>query len=81
MNLCIDCKFVTVSWWGKIFTGYEFSKCKKVISPVDGTPKYYCQIQRKFQDDCGDEGKWFEPRRNRIVFLKNGTYNGYDPDK
>lgn len=59
MNSCCDCVH---AHWG--FTGVEYAKCDKVISPVDGSPDIYCQSFRKYNraDYCGMEGKFFEPR-------------------
>lgn len=59
MNSCRDCVH---AHWG--YTGIEYAKCDKVLSPVDGSPDMYCSIYRSYNtgDYCGKEGKYFEPR-------------------
>lgn len=70
---CKDCRFAVAE--GLIFKRWKFSKCAKTVQPtpddyflVGGIsrkkiePEFYCATARKFDDMCGPDAAWFEPR-------------------
>ena len=73
-KLCINCKFFTKDF----FSSNEFGKC--TLYPIQrdnidflvvGIKKkkndfYYCSTSRKFNDMCGNEGKYFVKKNNNI---------------
>jgi hypothetical protein len=70
MNLCRDCKHIRISWLERLLSLYGGAMCSKAACLVSGKPERYCSIMRdKFydslQDQCGSDGKWFEPKREK----------------
>lgn len=61
-RLCKDCEFVVTNWLQLLFTGYEFEMCGAVTNLIDGTPDTYCQVMRRFNHLCGEEGKLFKQK-------------------
>lgn len=63
--LCKDCEYVRIGWFYLLFTGYEFAMCGATINTVDGSSENYCQIRRRFNNLCGEEGKLFKQKVNK----------------
>ncbi len=69
MKLCIDCKWCQRDgWFERMLFGDKYAKCKKGtrVSPVDGSAKDYCDVERAGyrQNDCGPDAKHFEPKQS-----------------
>jgi hypothetical protein len=80
---CKNCKNNISNWFTRNFSASVWWKCgieenyePVSYNPVDGTSKggYYnsCGLARGLSDRCGTEGKRWEPRHKRdlFVFLK-----------
>ena len=67
MKLCKDCKWCALCNHPIAFitgTRYEFAKCRRSISLVDGKPKQdnFCDNERRSYGGCGADAKYWEAK-------------------
>jgi hypothetical protein len=66
-RLCKDCKFYK-KYHGYGGSGGTYDEClcpdlKKEISPINGQERMnFCYFERIYQDRCGDEARYFQPK-------------------
>lgn len=85
MKLCKDCKNVRTDYkWGLSHNKWDFAKCGRIretkdaeIHPVSGrllTPQSgmrYCTNERKFDNLCGPDAKYWEEKPTKTWFALN----------
>ena len=61
MKLCKDCKWCVPKPMGFFsdISEFEYARCSRTVNPVDGSPKDFCDLERKY--DCKD-GKFWEEK-------------------
>jgi hypothetical protein len=64
MKTCITCKHFEPTIFTRLFNCCAFTKCKhpKNADPVTGNGGLYCELARKFDDNCERDGKLWEPK-------------------
>ena len=70
LNLCINCKYYTKSF----FSSSEYGKCQMFIKANDNDyflvnginnnkmENYYCSTARRSENMCGQDGKFYEKK-------------------
>jgi hypothetical protein len=65
MKTCITCKHFAPTFFMRLFNCYSFVKCRhpKNADPVTGGAGLYCELARRFSNNCESEGKLWEPTK------------------
>jgi hypothetical protein len=75
VKFCKDCKFYKLTLFDRLFgmnrfgtcsnaTWNETSKIDYLITGKKGRDKhYFASTMRTFSHECGEDAKWFEPKR------------------
>jgi len=74
-KLCVNCKFFT----NNFITKNKYGKCslfpipnnttKNLIVGFENIEHYLCSTARKYDDMCGNEGKFYKNRNSPLVEL------------